>query len=110
MRGQLFRYLLGRRRRSETGDHRTRPINKKFGKIPRNIVFTFLVRLFGFQEIVEIAGTVAIDLDLGEQGEGDIVFGLSEFEDFSVRARFLCAELVTGEAENGKPVVFVAFV
>jgi len=107
---ELIRYLLRRRLRTVSGDHRPGAIDEKFGKIPRDVSLAFLIRLFGFQEIVEIAGTVAIDFYLGEHGKGDIVFGLSEFEYFSVRTGFLRTKLITGETENGKPVIFVAFV
>jgi hypothetical protein len=44
----------------------------------------------------------AVDVDLLEQGEGDVVLRAAEFLDIARIARLLRAELVTGKAEHGK--------
>ena len=46
------------------------------------------------------AAPVAVDLDLGEHGEVDVVLRGRELEDLGVGARFLGAELVAREAEH----------
>lgn len=48
----------------------------------------------------------AFDVELVEEGEGDVVFAGAEFFDLVVGAGFLSAELVAGEAEDDEALVF----
>ena len=50
---------------------------------------------------------VAIDLNLAEHGEGDIVFAFDELFDFWFAFGFFLSELVARESENRKTLVFV---
>jgi hypothetical protein len=61
------------------------------------------------QPAVERGCVVAVDVDLGEHWEIDVVLGGRELEDLCVRARLLAGELVTGEGEDVEPLVAELF-
>ncbi|MNU10340.1 hypothetical protein D3C72_2574350 [compost metagenome] len=50
-------------------------------------------------------GVGAVDVDLGEQREGDVVLHAAEIADLGFVAGFLVAELVAGKAQHGQAVV-----
>ena len=55
-------------------------------------------------------GFFAVDVDFGEEGEGDAIVGFAECGNFFFCAGFLMFELVTGEAENDEPFILIIFV
>ena len=66
-----------------------------------------ITRLFGPQPLIKLAGAVAVDLDLGEHGEGHAVLRGGELEDLLVGVGLLLTELVAGEGEDVEAVVGV---
>src|SRR4029077_11182923 len=58
--------------------------------------------LLTFQILIQRMRIGAVDVDLLEQGEGDVVIGRAELLDLAGFARLLRAELVAGKAEHGK--------
>lgn len=59
--------------------------------------------------LIQVAGAGAVDLDLFEQRERDVVLRLRELQDLGVAAGFLLTELITWEAEDRKTLGFVIF-
>ena len=59
------------------------------------------------QELIDLARSVAVDLDLREHREARPVFRSGELENFRVGSGFLGTELIAGKAENTEPIVVV---
>jgi hypothetical protein len=57
------------------------------------------------QPLVELAGPVAVDLDLVKERERDVVRAGREFEDLGIRSRLLTGELVAWKAEDAEALV-----
>jgi hypothetical protein len=106
---QLFADILWRDLGTESPNHLARTIDQELGEIPRDIGFTVVVGLGGFQELVQIASAIAVDLDLGEHGEADIILRLRKFKHFGVAARFLASELIARKRQHGKSLILVIF-
>jgi len=66
--------------------------------------------LLAFQEREQRMRPRPVDVDLGEQGEGHAVVGLTERADLGVAARLLVGELVAREGEDFQAARVVAFV
>ena len=81
------------------------PPHQKLREVPGNGAFAFLIRLGRGQHLIQRAGAVAIDLDLGEHGEIGLVVRLREFQDFLIAARLLRAELIARESQDRKALV-----
>jgi hypothetical protein len=63
--------------------------------------------MIGLQPLVEITGTVAIDLDFAEHGELDPELATRKLENLLVATRFLLAELVAGETQDRETLALV---
>jgi len=59
--------------------------------------------------LVEVAGGVAIHLDLGEEREAGAELRGGELEDLGVAPRLLGAELIAGKAQNAETTGLVVF-
>ena len=66
-----------------------------------------LAGLLVLEPLVELGGTIAVDLDLGEHREVDVVVVIDECADLLGRAGLLPAELVAREPEDPNAVVVV---
>ena len=98
--GNLFR----RDHRVEPLDHFAVSTDQELLEVPPDVSALGLLA----QPLVELAGAVAVDLDLAEHREGDAELGGGELEHLGIAARLLCTELVAGEGEDGEPGCFVA--
>lgn len=98
--GQVLSDDLRGRRRRIAGDGQPVRIHQKLGEIPCDVLFAGFVRLLSFQPAVKVTGASAVDLDFCEHRKIDLVAGSRELENFSLRSRFLSAELVAGKCQN----------
>jgi len=94
--------FLGRRRRTTTREHRAIAADQELREVPGDVLVALLVRMAVLQELVEIAGSVSVYLDLREHREVDVVLGADEVQDLFVAARLLGAELVARKAEDAE--------
>ena len=62
------------------------------------------VGMTGFQELIDFAGAVAIDVDLGKHREGRAVFGRRELEDLCIGPGLLSTELIARKREDVQAV------
>ena len=106
-RPQVFCDLLGRGLRWVSLDDIASSIDEELLEVPRDIR---AVALLSLQPPVEIACTVTVDIDLGEQWEIDGVLAGRELEDLGVSAGFLGAELVARESQDREALRRVVFV
>ena len=100
MLSQLRRYLLGSRAGTDSLDTVSLFIHQKLGEVPLNVLSAIFVRLLFSKGLVEIASSVAVHLDLGENGKVDVIIGLGEFRYLGICARFLFTELIAGKTQN----------
>jgi hypothetical protein len=59
------------------------------------------------EELIDLTGAVAVDLDLRKHRKCRTVFRSRELENLGVGSRLLGAELVTRKAENAEPIIVV---
>jgi hypothetical protein len=85
-------------------------VDQEFREVPLNVAGAVFVRLKRLQQLVQVARAAAIDLDLLEQREGDVVLGSGELEDLGICAGFLFTELITREAQDREALGLVVFV
>ena len=87
-------WRIGFRSGGEASDDVAVATNHEFFKIPldRSILSELLVQRCGFS---------TVDINFREQVERDIVFRLTEFDDFFFGPWFLSAELIAREANDG---------
>ena len=97
--------LLGRRDGREPLDHVAARVDEKLLEVPGDLGAVAVAGLFALEPLVQRGGAVAVDLELAEHRERDVVLGRCELEDLCIGARFLGAELVAREAEHGDVVV-----
>ena len=94
--------LFWRGHRAEPGHHGARAIDEELLEVPCDRIVVGGTWLLAAQPFVQVACTVAIDLDLGEHREVRVVLRRGELEDLGVGAGFLRPELVTRKSENGE--------
>jgi hypothetical protein len=108
--GELLSDFLGCDLWPEAPHDRSGSIDQELGEVPGDVLLAFLVRLLGLEELIELTGPVAVDLDFGEHRKIDVVLRLGEFQDLGVGSGLLGAELVARKGENREalgPVIFV---
>jgi hypothetical protein len=110
MRLERFADLFRGGGRAETRNDRSGPVDEEFREVPRDVRVSSFIRSLRFQESVEIAGAVAVDIDLRKQGKSDTESRACEFENLRVRARLLRPELVAGDGENRESARLIFFV
>ena len=88
-------------------DDVARSINQELLEVPRDVGTVALLRP---QPRVQLAGSVAVDLDLGEHRERGVVLAGRELENLGVSAGLLCAELIAGKRQDGEALGRVVFV
>jgi PII-like signaling protein len=118
----------GRHRRLVALDHGAVGPDQELGEVPLDLVGAVGVRpdlgdglveaavgraevtgRLGPQVLVKRVRVGAVDVDLGQHREGDVVGGLAEVLDLGVGARLLLPELIAGEADDLQaPVPVVA--
>src|SRR3546814_11880355 len=81
-------------------DDLARAIDEEFGEIPLDRLRAEQPRRLILERAEQRIGAVAIDLDLGEDREGNVVGQRAETGDFRGIARFLPAELVARNAQH----------
>ena len=84
--------------------------NKKFGEVPLDSLAAEESRSRLFEVYIERVRVAAVNLNLSEEGEGDVVGEIAEVFDLRLVPRFLMSKLVTGEAEDGKALFPVSAV
>lgn len=97
IRAELLFDLFRGRHRPVAGNDLPAPIDEELGEVPCDVFLALFICLRRFEELVEITSAVAVDLDLREQREIDVVLGLGELENLGVTAGLLSAELIAGE-------------
>ncbi len=58
------------------------------------------IGMTGFQKLIDFAGTVAIDVDLGKHREGCAIFRRRKFENLGIRPGLLGAELIARKRKD----------
>jgi hypothetical protein len=99
--------LLGRGDRREPLDHVALLVDEELLEVPGDVGAVALAWLGVLQDLVEGSGAVAVDLDLGEHREVDVVLRLHELEDLLRGSGLLLAELVARETEDREALVVV---
>jgi hypothetical protein len=85
-------------------------VDEKFGEVPLDISRAENASFGIFQEAVKGVGLGSVDLDFGEERKADAEILLAKGADFGLRAGFLRAELVAGEAQHGESAFFAGAV
>ena len=93
---------LGGHAWSEAGHDGARSVNEELLEVPSDGVGIGFARLFVAEPFVEIAGPLAVHLDLGEHRKRDAVVRGGVLKNLGVGAGLLAGELVTGKAEDGE--------
>lgn len=101
--GRLQRLRLGSR--SPPALHLAVLADEELLKVPLDALQAHQAGLLRLEPLKQRVGTVAVDLDLLHDGEGDAKVDLAEALDVIVGSGLLRAELVAGEAEDDKVVV-----
>jgi hypothetical protein len=101
--GKVRRDFLGRGLRGVAGHNLARSIDKELFEVPGDRIGVTGSGLFVPQPLVQIAGAVAVHLDLGKQGEGGVVLIGCKCKYFGVGAGLLRTELVTRKGEHIEP-------
>jgi len=96
--------------RLESGDDLSIAIDQEFGEIPRDRPGVFGVGRLAGQELIKWVNALALDDDLGEQWEADLVVGAAELLDLVIRSRLLGAELVGREGEDLESLILVLLI
>ena len=107
---QLGRDLFGCCRRTEAGDDMPVLSDKKFRKIPGDVLFSLFVGIALFEEIVEPTSAVSIDFDFGEYWKRNSKVCLDELKNLLVGAGFLTPKLIAGKSQNRESLGFIFFV
>jgi hypothetical protein len=82
-------------------------VDEELLEVPGDVGAVALAWLGVLQDLVEGSGAVAVDLDLGEHREVDVVLRLHELEDLLRGSGLLLAELVARETEDREALVVV---
>ena len=85
--------------RFKSGNNLTILVHQELGEVPADIGIAVGVGFGCFEQVVDLAGIIAVHFYLGEKLEVGVVFRCREFENFFVSARLLCTELVTWESQ-----------
>ena len=93
--------------RSESSKNLPVSPHEEFRKVPGDILVPILVRISSFQELVDIARRVAVDIDLREHRKRRSVLGRRKVQNLCVRPGLLSAELVAGKGENTQLIRFI---
>ena len=101
--GELLRCRHGR----EAAHDITVPIDQELLEVPGDVGGVTIAGSSRLEQAVQLCRTLAIDFDLGEHREVDLVVGGHELEDLGFSTRFLCAELVAREPEDLEVVELV---
>ncbi len=101
--GDFFRRHLRRRALY----HLSITPDQKLGEVPGDVLFTLIVGETRLEKLVDLAGSVAIDVDLRKHREGRPVFRSRELENFGVSSGFLRTELIARKTENAELIVVV---
>lgn len=80
------------------------PANEELLEVPLDHLDAHDAGLLLLEPLVQVAGSIAVDVDLAHDGEGDAVIDLAEALDVVVGAGLLAAELVAGEAQDDEVV------
>lgn len=96
------------------GDHFALTVNDELSEVPRDLLGLLLLGVVEFgvapQELINGAGIIPVDVDLGEHGELGAVEIFSEGLDLSVGSGLLPQELVAGEGKDLKSMLSILLV
>ena len=91
----------------EPCDHFSVGVDEKLLEIPLDVRRVPVAGVLSLEPFVEFGSVIAVDVDLGEHREVDVVVLADEGSDLFGAARFLARELVTREAQNVDTVASV---
>src|SRR5690348_12619664 len=98
--GDVLLDARGRIGRAVAAHHLALAIDQELGEVPLDRFRAHQPGRLALHPVVERARAGTVDLDFLEHREGDVVGQLAEARDLLRVARFLCTELVAGEAEH----------
>lgn len=84
----------------KSGNDRALGINEELGEVPGYRTVTLLVRSGGCQPLIQRTGTTAINVDLAEHREVNVVLARRKREYLGVAAGLLSTELIARKREN----------
>ena len=84
-------------------------VNQKLLEVPRYCVAVSSAGLLGAKPLIQLTCTVAVDVNLGEHRERDVVLCCCKRKDLCVGAGLLPGELITGEGQNVETSRLVVF-
>ena len=96
--------------RLEASDHLALSVDQELVKVPLDHAGELGVGRFAREEVEKRIDSRALDDDLREKREADLVLGRAKLLDLFVGPRFLLAEFVGGEGQNLEPLALVFFV
>lgn len=96
--------LLGFSGASPAVDNLAVTADQELLKVPLDPLKTKQARLLLLQPLIQGVRIVAVDVDLGHDGERRLLIQRAEVLDLLVAAGLLAAELVAGEADDGEVV------
>ena len=105
--GQLFGDFFGGDPGREAGDHFSVGVDEELLEVPLDVRRVTVAGVLSLEPVVEFGRVVAVDVDLGEHREVDVVVVVDESSDLFSAARFLARELVAREAQNADSVASV---
>jgi hypothetical protein len=108
--GKVRRDFFGRGLRGVSGDDLARSIDEELFEVPGDGVGVTSSRLFVAEPLVQIAGSVAVHIDLGKHGERGIVLTGCKCKYFGIGAGLLPSELVAREGQHVEPGCLVVFI
>jgi len=82
------------------GNDLAEPVHQEFGEIPGDVGLAGVIRHFRFQPLIQVAGAVAVDVDLGKHREVGVVAAFRKLEDFGVAPGLLGPKLVARKRED----------
>jgi len=99
--------LLGSRHGREPGHDLTGAVDQELLEVPCDVGSFALSGLLSLHPLVEVAGVVAVDLDLGEYREIDLIVVGDELPDLLGATRLLGTKLIAWKCQDGEAVGFV---
>ena len=94
----------------EPGDHLALSVDQELVKVPLDLTGEFGVGRLAREELEKRIDPLALDDDLREEREADLVLGRAKLLDLLVGPRFLLAEFVGGEGQDREPLILVLLV
>jgi len=105
--GQRLGHLFGCCHRGEPGHDLTVDVDQELLEVPCDVGGFTLSGLLSLQPLVEVAGIVAVDIDLGKNREIDLVVVGDELTDLFCTTGLLIGKLIAWKCQDLEAVGFV---